>query len=98
MHAVVPTKTAEVLTVYVRKKSHARGGSDYHQLVENRRVEGRPRQKVVMHLGSHATVDEALELWPREISGLRRSGYSEAAGKLRAKLDRLRRLRDDGVV
>lgn len=84
--------------MYVRKKSHARGGSDYHQLVENRRVDGLPRQKVVMHLGSHATVDEALKSRPKEISGLRRSGYPEAAGDLRAKLDRLRRLRHDGAV
>ncbi|CAA9471838.1 MAG: hypothetical protein AVDCRST_MAG02-3787 [uncultured Rubrobacteraceae bacterium] len=33
-----------------------------------------------------------------KISGLRRSGYPEAAGELRAKLDRLRRLWSDGAV
>ncbi len=45
---------------------------------------GRPHAAVAqLEGGSHATVDEALESWPKEISGLRRSGYPEAAGELR---------------
>ncbi len=84
--------------MFVRKKKHHHGGSDYYQLVESRRVDGQPRQKVVMHLGSYATVDEALKGWPRDISSHRRSGYPEAAEELRAKLDQLKGLRNDGSV
>lgn len=55
---------------FVRKKKVK--GKDYYQLVESRRVEGKPRQKVLAHLGQHASVDEALEEWPYEIRRLRR--------------------------
>jgi hypothetical protein len=71
---------------------------EYYQLVESRRVDGKPRQKVLMHLGNHATVDEALRRWPREVGGLRRSGKDDAADALKEKLDRLRKLRKSGVV
>jgi len=84
--------------VFVRKKKHHHGGSAYYQLVESRRVDGQPRQKVVMHLGGHDTVDDAIRAWPREISSLRRGGYPEAADNLKAKLDRLKELRTEGVV
>ncbi len=73
-------------------------GREYHQLVESRRVDGKPRQKVLMHLGDHATVDEALKRWPRKVGGLRRSGHDDAADALKEKLDRLRKLRADGVA
>ena len=73
-------------------------GREYYQLVESRRVDGKPRQKVLMHLGQHATVDEALKRWPREIGGLRRRGNDEAADALKEKLDRLRKLRKGGVA
>ena len=46
--------------------------TENHQLSENRRVDGKPRQKVLVHLGSHATVESALTEWPREIKRLRR--------------------------
>jgi predicted anti-sigma-YlaC factor YlaD len=47
-------------------------GKEYHQLVESRRVDGEPRQRVLVHLGEHATADAALEAWPKEIRRLRR--------------------------
>ncbi len=47
-------------------------GREYHQLVESRRVDGEPRQTVLFHLGQHATADDALEAWPKEIRRLRR--------------------------
>ena len=47
-------------------------GREYHQLVESRRVDGEPRQTVLVHLGEHATADAALEEWPKEIRCLRR--------------------------
>lgn len=55
---------------YVRTKRVK--GREYYQLVESRRVEGEPRQRVLVHLGHHRSVDEALEAWPREIRRLRR--------------------------
>lgn len=82
---------------FVRKKSKA-GGSKYHQLVESRRVDGRPRQKVLVHLGAHATVDDALKRWPTEIKRLRRSAYEAEANALTDKLARLTALRADGKV
>ncbi len=58
---------------YVRKKRV--GGREYHQLVESHRVNGQPRQKVLVHLGRYATVEEALVGLPREIENARR--YAE---------------------
>ena len=73
-------------------------GREYYQLVESRRVDGKPRQKVLLHLGHHPTVDEALKRWPREVGGLRRRGNDDAADALKEKLDRLRNLRAEGVA
>jgi hypothetical protein len=58
------------MAAYVRKKRV--GQYEYYQVVESRRVEGEPRQKVLIHLGGHPTVDDALKKWPREIKRLRR--------------------------
>jgi hypothetical protein len=55
---------------FVRKKRVGR--YEYHQLVENHWVDGKPRQKVLLHLGRYPTVEAALEGWPKEIEGLRR--------------------------
>ncbi len=55
---------------YVRKKGGR--GQPYYQLVESRRVDGRPRQRVLIHLGRHPTVEEALKGWPKEAKRLRR--------------------------
>jgi hypothetical protein len=55
---------------YVREKKVKR--YHYHRLVESHRVDGKPRQKVLMHLSQHPTVDAALAGWPKEISDLRR--------------------------
>ena len=52
---------------YVRKKRV--DGGEYYQLVESRRVDGKPRQKVLVHLGHHPTVNDALKQWPREEKG-----------------------------
>ena len=68
-------------------------GWEYYQLVESRRVDGKPRQKVLVHLGQYQTVDEALKRWPREVGRRRRAGHEEAADALKHKLDRLRELR-----
>ena len=59
---------------------------EYYQLVESRLVDGNPRQKVLLHLGRYASVEDALEGWPKEIEGLRRF-----AGKQWDKADQLRK-------
>ena len=84
--------------MFVRKKDHHGRGSAYHQLVESRRIDGQPRQKVIMHLGHYPTVDEAIRGWPREVGRLRREGYSEDAEALKAKLERLKKLRAEFEV
>jgi hypothetical protein len=84
--------------VFIRKKKHHNLGSDYYQLVESRRVDGQPRQKVVMHLGGHATVDDALREWPREVGRLRREGYGDYADELNSKLERLKKMRAEGTA
>jgi hypothetical protein len=48
------------------------GSYEYNQLVENRWVAGKPRQRVLLHLGRYKTAEAALEGWPREVEGLRR--------------------------
>src|SRR4051812_13741600 len=57
------------MAALVRKKRSR--GSEYYQLVESHRVEGEPRQRVLVHLSKHATVDDALHEWPKEIERLR---------------------------
>jgi hypothetical protein len=62
---------------YVRKKKVKR--YEYYQLVQNHRVDGKPRQRVIMHLGKEPTVDAALENWPKEIKYLRRRAKKHGA-------------------
>src|SRR5215217_41175 len=78
------------MAAFVRR-TRSRGG-EYYQLVESHRVEGKPRQRVLIHLGRYPTVDDALREWPKEIERLRHfaresrvlgafsreSGFSEA--------------------
>ena len=79
---------------FVRRKKV--DGGEYYQLVESRRVDGKPRQKVLVHLGKHPRVDDALKRWPREVGRLRQTGHEEAADALKVKLERLRELRAEG--
>jgi hypothetical protein len=60
---------------FVRKKQVK--GWEYYQLVESRRVDGKPRQKVLVHLGHHVSVDAALEAWPKEIRRLQHRATRE---------------------
>ncbi len=75
--------------MYIREKRN--GGSSYYQVVESSRVEGKPRQRVILHLGVHSTLKEARTELKRELSKARsemqrisnfrgaRSGGKEAA-------------------
>lgn len=57
---------------YVRTKKV--GNREYHQLVESRRVDGKPRQTVLMHLGRYyPDVDAAIADIPRRIAMHRRA-------------------------
>ena len=69
---------------FVRRKKV--GPYEYYQLVESQLVDGKPRQRVLLHLGRYSTVQAALESWPKEIEGLRRF-----AGKQWDKADQLRK-------
>ena len=48
--------------------------------------------KVDVHLGEHATPEEALATWPQEVDHLRQMGRESKAEKLQGKLDRLQEL------
>jgi hypothetical protein len=71
---------------FVRRKRV--GPYQYYQLVENRWRGGKPRQRVLLHLGRYSTVEAALDGWPKEIEGLRRF-----ASQRRDRADRLKRER-----
>jgi hypothetical protein len=60
----------EIIVAFMRKKRV--GPYEYHQLVENRWIDGKPRQRVLLHLGRYASVEAALEGWPKEVEGLHR--------------------------
>ena len=55
---------------FVRKKRV--GPYEYYQLVENRWMEGQPRQRVLVHLGRYPTAEAALEQWPEAVRRLHR--------------------------
>jgi len=67
---------------YVRTKRV--GNYEYYQLVESVRIDGKPRQKVLVHLDGHPTVEDALKEWPKEIRKLRRDAATkrESAARL----------------
>jgi hypothetical protein len=58
------------ILAFVRRKRV--GPYEYYQLVENRWIDGKPRQRVLIHLGRYVSVEAALEGWPKEVEGLRR--------------------------
>src|SRR5829696_8925005 len=60
---------------FVRKKRV--GGYEYYQLVENSWVEGKPRQRVLVHLGRYSTPEAALKEWPKAIERLSRFAQSK---------------------
>lgn len=68
------------------------GEYTYYQVVESRRVDGKPRQRVLVHLGEHPIAQAALEAWPTEVERLRSVGRDGQADKLAAKLETLREL------
>ena len=67
---------------FVRKKRL--GGYEYYQLVENRWIDGKPRQRVLLHLGRYSDIEVALREWPGAIERLGRFAQRE-----REKAERL---------
>jgi hypothetical protein len=67
---------------FVRKKRL--GGYEYYQLVENRWIDGKPRQRVLLHLGRYSDIEVALKEWPGAIERLSRFAQRE-----REKAERL---------
>jgi hypothetical protein len=77
--------------IYVRRIKSSEHGS-YFQLVESYRDQGTVKKRVLVHLGQHETVEEALSEWPGEIEFLRRFKRYDQADKLEEKLNKLREL------
>jgi hypothetical protein len=73
---------------FVRRKRV--GAYEYYQLVENRWVDRKPRQRVLLHLGRYKTVEAALEGWPKEVEGLRRFASQ--------RQDKAERLKKEGAA
>jgi hypothetical protein len=64
---------------FVRRKRV--GPYEYHQVVENRWMDGKPRQRVLPHLGGYTSVETALEGWPKEVEAY---AVSPASGGTRS--------------
>ncbi len=70
----------------------SRGRGPYFQLVRSYREEGKVRQEVLVHLGTHERPEDALDAWPSEVDHLRKIGREDQAEKLEANLNKLRML------
>jgi hypothetical protein len=70
----------------------SRGRGPYFQLVRSYRQEGKVRQEVLVHLGTHEKPEDALAAWPAEVGHLRKIGREEQADKLETNLTKLRAL------
>ncbi len=70
----------------------SRGRGPYFQLVRSYREEGKVRQEVLVHLGTHEEPEDALAAWPSELEHLRKIGREGQAAKLEANLKKLRAL------
>jgi len=64
--------------------------------VRSYREQGKVKQEVV-HLGEHATADEALTAWADEVRQLQAT-RPRKADKLRAKMERLEQLMGGGEM
>ena len=86
---LIPTLKGD--SIYVRSIKSGKHG-EYFQLVESFRDEGTVKKRVLVHLGQHESVEEALNEWPEEIEFLRRFKRYDQANRLQDKLNRLREL------
>jgi hypothetical protein len=70
----------------------SRGRGPYFQLVRSYREEGKVKQEVLVHLGTHERPEDALAAWPSEVGHLRKIGSDDQADKLDANLRKLKAL------
>jgi hypothetical protein len=83
--------------VYIRTVNIERDGEKYgtyYQAVRSYREAGKVKQDVV-HLGEHATADEALTAWADDVRQLQTT-RPRKADKLRVKIERLIQLTGGG--
>ena len=79
--------------MYIRTVNIERYGErygTYNQAVRSYRENGKVKQEVI-HLGEHATADEALTAWAEDVRQLQ-SARPRKAAKLRAKMERLKEM------
>ncbi len=79
--------------MYIRTVNIERDGEQYgtyYQAVRSYRENGKVKQDVI-HLGVHATANEALTAWAEDVRQLQTT-RPRKADKLRAKMERLREL------
>ncbi len=79
--------------MYIRKVNINRDGEQYgtyYQAVRSYREAGKVKQEVV-HLGEHATADEALTAWAEDVRQLQTTRPRKAE-KLQRKIERLKEL------
>lgn len=79
--------------MYIREVNIERDGEKYgtyHQAVRSYREAGKVKQEVI-HLGEHATADEALTAWTNDVRQLQTTRPRKAE-KLQRKIERLREL------
>jgi hypothetical protein len=77
------------------RQSVSRGTPSYqlgHYEMQGEKGKRRSVFKVDVHLGEHASVEEARAAWPKDIRRLRDVGRESKAEKLQSKLDRLHEL------
>ena len=77
------------------RKVVSRGTPSYqlgHYEMQGEKGKRRSVFKVDVHLGEHASIEEALVAWPEDIHRLRAIGRESKAEKLLQKVDRLREL------
>lgn len=80
---------------YKIRKVTSRGTPSYqlgHYEMQGDVGQRRSRFKVVVHLGEHATPEEAITAWSEEVGNLRKLGRNNKADKLERKLEELRSL------
>jgi hypothetical protein len=87
------------VAVYIRTVNIERDGErygTYYQAVRSYREAGKVKQEVV-HLGEHATADEALKAWTEDIRQLQAT-RPRKADKLLVKIERLEQLMGGGEM
>jgi hypothetical protein len=85
--------TTKGASIYIRAIKIERDGEQYgtyYQAVRSYREQGKVKQEVV-HLGEHATADEALQSWTEDVRELQTTRPRKAE-KLQRKIERLREM------